>query len=133
MAAIDVVDTHAFLWYLASDARLSSTAKLALDDPARELVLPAIVVAEMLFIIERGKSPLSVAEIWRVIHEHANLAVYPLDEAVLQRADALKAIPEMHDRQIVATALLLQEVGWEAAVVTRDRHIQRSGLIPVIW
>jgi len=42
-------------------------------------------------------------------------------------------IPEMHDRQITATALCLADQGESIAVLTRDPDIRASGLVPIIW
>jgi hypothetical protein len=43
------------------------------------------------------------------------------------------AITEIHDRQIVATALVLIDRGDSVAILTRDANITASGLVPVIW
>ena len=45
----------------------------------------------------------------------------------------LAVIDEMHDRQIVASALVLQDKGAAVAILTRDSVIQSSGLVTVIW
>jgi hypothetical protein len=39
----------------------------------------------------------------------------------------------MHDRQIVATALVLQAAGEKVVLLTKDRNITESGVIPVLW
>lgn len=54
-----VADTHALLWYLTADTRLGANAKIAMQDPKNQIIIPAIVVAEALYIIEHGKSPAS--------------------------------------------------------------------------
>jgi PIN domain nuclease of toxin-antitoxin system len=133
MATINVVDTHALLWYLAGDARLSARAKVVLRDSSREIVVPAIVVAEALFTIERGKSEVRAADVWKMLTETANVRFQSTDLEVLRKTDSLRSIPEMHDRQIVATALLLKEAGSDVVLITRDRLIRDSGLIPTLW
>lgn len=42
-------------------------------------------------------------------------------------------VPEMHDRQIVATALLAKTNGNQVAILTRDESIQNCGLVQTIW
>jgi len=59
--------------------------------------------------------------------------VIPLDRAVLNKTLTLAAITELHDRQIVATALLVEEQGEPVAVLTKDENIRSSGLVPTIW
>jgi hypothetical protein len=44
----------------------------------------------------------------------------------------LTAISEMHDRQIVATALALQEQE-ETAIITCDLNITNSQLVKTLW
>lgn len=39
----------------------------------------------------------------------------------------------MHDRQIVATALVLQDTDTKAIILTRDPIIQASGLVKTLW
>ena len=39
----------------------------------------------------------------------------------------------MHDRQIVATAMILQNQGETLALLTCDRNITASGVISIIW
>lgn len=51
-----VADTHAALWYLFSDARLSSSAKSFMEDAAntrRKVAISAISLAEVIYLIER--------------------------------------------------------------------------------
>ena len=39
---IYVLDTHAIAWFVENDARLSANARLILEDPASELVIPTM-------------------------------------------------------------------------------------------
>ena len=57
----------------------------------------------------------------------------PFDRNVVERSLGLAAVTELHDRQIVATALLLIDQGESVAILTRDVNITASGLAPVIW
>lgn len=61
------------------------------------------------------------------------VVVLPLDRTVLDKTLGMTAITEMHDRQIVATALCLADKGETVAVLTKDRNIQMSGLAPIVW
>ncbi|MEL6816720.1 MAG: hypothetical protein AAFP03_18220, partial [Cyanobacteria bacterium J06598_3] len=79
------------------------------------------------------KSTLSVESVLRSVSEDPRLEVYPLDLAVIARTVGLTAIKEMHDRQIVATALVLQSQGEKVSLLTCDRNITDSNLVPTIW
>ena len=57
----------------------------------------------------------------------------PAGKLLSERSSAHDAVGEMHDRQIVATALRIAELGDPVALLTRDVNIAASGLVPVIW
>lgn len=56
MAVRFVLDTHALVWYLEGSTRLSAAAKSIMDDPASEMVLPAIALAEAVHIVDKGRT-----------------------------------------------------------------------------
>lgn len=130
-----VIDTHIFLWYMDADRRLSRRAKSILDHPDNRFLLPAIALAEALFILERrpGLYNLTEESLLRQVRADERIAIVALDEVTVARSIDCKAIPEMHDRQIVATALLAQEAGVDVAILTKDANITDSGLIPCLW
>jgi hypothetical protein len=43
------------------------------------------------------------------------------------------AVGEIHDRQIVATALELIARGEKVVLLTTDANISSSGLVPIVW
>lgn len=53
-----IVDAHALLWHIAGSSRLGLAAKAVMQDPASELVLPAIAYAEACWIADRGRLPM---------------------------------------------------------------------------
>lgn len=133
MAVRYILDTHTFLWYIADDPRLGTTAGALLDDPANELILPAIVLAEACFIVEQGKVDLGLVDLLEAIDSDIRILFVPLDRVIVERTTTLTTIREMHDRQIVATALVLADQGEDVTVLTRDQNITTSGLVKVIW
>jgi PIN domain nuclease of toxin-antitoxin system len=134
MADKYVVDTHALIWFLANNPRLGGNADRVLSDPNSELIAPIIVLAEGCWIIEHGRATIpSVSDFLNAIDADPRMTVAPLNRAILDKTLALTAIHEMHDRQIVATALVLIDQGESVALLTRDQNIRDSGLVPVIW
>lgn len=133
MATKYIIDTHTLLWYIADDPLLGKSAGIILDDRASELVLPAIALAEACFIIGRGKVSLSLSDLLAAIDTDTRITFIPLDRAIIERTTALTVIGEMHDRQIVATALVLAAQGETVAVLTRDSNITTSGVVSVVW
>lgn len=129
-----VVDTHALVWFLEENPRLGAQAKTILQDPESALVLPIIVLAEACWMIEHGKTSIpGSGPFLDAVDADPRVRVLPLDRTVLNKSSSLTSVTEMHDRQIVATALLLIDQGETVALLTRDANIRESRLIPVIW
>ena len=133
MAFQHIVDTHALLWFLAGDLHLGANAKAVLQDAGSQLVLPATALAEACWIVQRGRVALAVSDVLTAIDHDPRIVVYPLDRAIIERSNGLAAIYEMHDRQIVATGLALQDSGDTVAILTKDGNITDSGLLSVVW
>lgn len=129
-----VIDTHAIVWFLEGNSRLGVDARAILSDVSSQLVLPAIALAEAAWIVERGKTSIpSVESLLNAIDNDPRVIVYPLDKAAIERSVGLAQIHEMHDRQIVATVLVLQEQGETATLLTCDQNIVASGMVAVVW
>jgi predicted nucleic acid-binding protein len=130
-----IIDTHALIWYLTDDKRVGKLTSRILDDSGTRLLIPSIVLAEALFILERKSElyPLSEATLLHEIEQDPRMKVVALDWDVLVKTLECNAILEMHDRQIVATAMLAQKAGFDIAVLTRDGNITHSRLVPVVW
>lgn len=129
-----VVDTHALIWHLEANSRLGANARAALSDPQSELFLPLIALAEACWIVEHGRSRIpTVAHLLGHVDADPRILLVPLDRATLDRSLGLTAIGEMHDRQIIATALQLTGPGEVIFLITRDESIRRSSLVPVVW
>jgi PIN domain nuclease of toxin-antitoxin system len=58
MVTKHVLDTHAIIWFLENHQALGQAAKALLSDPASELVLPVIALAEAVFIVDKGRTSL---------------------------------------------------------------------------
>jgi len=126
-----VIDTHAFVWFLERNSRLSKIARDALSDPNVQLVVPTIVLAEISFLYARNRITTALCEVLDHIANAENCIVYPLDESVVEY---LPAILNIHDGIIVATAIMLRdELGEDIALVTKDAEIKESGLVEIIW
>jgi PIN domain nuclease of toxin-antitoxin system len=136
MTMIHVIDTHALIWFLQNDPRLGAHATAIMSDPSATFVLPAIVLAEACRIVENGKTFIpSPQAILNAVAADARFTVAPLDISIIARTHEpdLRRVTEMHDHQIVATAVRLIERGEDISLVTRDENIAQSKLVPIIW
>jgi PIN domain nuclease of toxin-antitoxin system len=129
-----VVDAHPLIWYLEANSRLGANARAVLADPQSELFLPIIALAEACWIVEHGRCRIpSISNLLAHVDADPRIVLVPLDRPTLDRSLTLTTIGEMHDRQIVATALQLTGGGGQVALLTRDENIRLSGLIPTVW
>lgn len=129
-----IVDTHALIWFLTGDARLGKTAKAVFDEPNSVLIVPLIALAEAAFIVEKNKCKIpDVATLLSRVSGDLRFQVMPFDFNIFQTSLTLTAIPEMHDRYIVATGLYLQSLGETVEILTKDNEIIVSKLIRVVW
>ena len=75
----------------------------------------------------------TVSDFLRAVDADPRVVVVPLDRTVLDKTVSLTAITEMHDRQIVATALILGEQGETVAVITKDTNLHDSPIVLSTW
>ncbi|MGK7929625.1 MAG: type II toxin-antitoxin system VapC family toxin [Spirulina sp.] len=129
-----IIDTHALIWFLEGNTRLGTTANSILTDSTSELILPAIALAEAVWIVDRGKTSIpSVKELLDAIDGDTRIVIYPLNRTIIEQTITLSAINEMHDRQIVATAIVIEARGEKVAVLSCDRNIVESKLVSIVW
>jgi PIN domain nuclease of toxin-antitoxin system len=129
-----LADTHAVVWYLLGDARLSARAEATLEAAAaagEPLQVASISVVEIVYLVEKGKLP---AQALVRLAEAASgpvsaLVVVPLDLAVAQSIARIPRgiVSDPADRIIAATALHLG-----TPLITRDQRIHRAG-VPTVW
>lgn len=125
-----VTDTHSLIWYFTEDSRLSKRALRVFEKTVKEgiMIVPAVVLAEIMFIAKKAKVSITFAETLEKIEEYENFYIAPLDIDILKVADKIEAGMEMHDKLIIATALY-----FEAVLITRDRQIKESKIVSTIW
>jgi PIN domain nuclease of toxin-antitoxin system len=127
-----VADTHALIWALLGDPRLSAAARSALSVTGSDQVgVSAITLVEIVYLEEKRRIPPGVfARISDVLAAPAGvLAEVPVDATVVQAMSRVPrdGISDMPDRIIAATALHLG-----VPLVSRDAKIQASN-VTTIW
>lgn len=119
------------VWYLGAPTRLGPRARLAFAEATAgqaQVIVPVIVLAEIIFAVERGRIRADVPQMIRRIRSTRYFRIVPLRLAVILQLRALTEIPEMHDRILVAEALLAK-----GSLVTRDEVVINSGIVPTLW
>ena len=129
-----VLDAHTLIWYIEENPRLGLEAKYVLDRPDVELYLPIIALAEACWVIEHKRSRVpSVKDLLRDVDGDPRITIIPLDREILDLSFGFEGIDEMHDRQIVATAVHLKSRGESVALLSKDKTIAESEICPVVW
>ncbi len=126
-----VVDTHSLIWYLLDSSKLSSNADQVfqeIENGKAELIIPAIVIAEIIFLVQKGKIEADLDDLLMKIDESENFQVSTLGLNELLCLKEQTGIPEMHDRFIVCEALLKK-----AKTITKDKKIRDSNIVEVVW
>jgi PIN domain nuclease of toxin-antitoxin system len=129
-----VADTHAALWFLFGDSRLSAAAKDFIDKAAmarRKIALAPISLAEVVYLAEKNRLPVSAFDDLRKALANPN---HVFEEAPFTAAvvDAMRQVPrsqvpDMPDRIVAATGLYLG-----VPVIGRDGRISAS-IIQTVW
>lgn len=133
MSIVAVADTHAVIWYLYGDSRLSVRARQVFEGAAKQgnvVSLSSMTLAEIVYLIEKGRIvPTTLNLILAELDSATTVLVEtPIDRHVIATMRIINRanIPELPDRIIAATASHLG-----VPLVSRDGKIQASGLITV--
>jgi len=126
-----VADAHGIIWYLTEDKKLGEKASSIFnraDNGEEIIIIPTIVLAEIMHICDKRKLKVKVKDILEKIKGSLNYIPYSLDLDVLEEAEKIKEISEMHDKIIVATCILTG-----ALLITKDKEIINSKIIQTVW
>ena len=107
-----VVDTHAAIWFLQRDERLSRRARAEINGAlaaGHSIHVPSISLVELVYLVEKGKIPEAVVvRVDQVLRDPASgFRLAPLDLRVSEATRRIPRhdVPDLPDRVIAATAL----------------------------
>ena len=131
-----VTDTHAIIWHVTDDPKLSPAAKKVFEetDSGRDRVfIPCIVFFELLYLTEKRKVSIDFNSFVAAISSSENYKVEPLCLPIIEKIRAIPRdeVPDPWDRLIAATSLHLR-----LPLITRDRTIQKIARkvgIEIVW
>ena len=103
-----LLDTHAFLWFIADDPRLSSTAKQLIEDNANEIILSVASLWEVAIKVSLGK--LTLKQPYNIfLPQQLKLNAINLLNISLDHTATVATLPFHHrdpfDRLLIAQAL----------------------------
>lgn len=123
------------LWHLYLPSRLGLGARKAFaetDDGKARIFIPALVVAEAIMVVQKGRLPgTDLTELvghLRAAHHSDNYVLSDLKAGTVLDSHPSAIIPDIFDRLIAVEA-----VARGLPLLSRDPVIRDSGLVPTVW
>jgi PIN domain nuclease of toxin-antitoxin system len=129
-----LADSHAIVWHLQGSARLSAAAasSLAEAEATNGVVVSIATLIDLWYVTQTTQklSDANLAELRNMLASSPALSLHPIDIAVVDATTSIARdlLTDPWDRFIVGTARAL-----DLPLVTKDRAIRESGLVPTIW
>jgi len=129
-----LADSHAIVWHLQGSARLSAAAasSLAEAETTDGVVVSIATMIDLWYVTQttRKLSDANLTELRDLLASSPGLSLQPIDIAVVDATTSIARdlLTDPWDRFIVGTARALA-----LPLVTKDRAIRESGLVPTIW
>jgi PIN domain nuclease of toxin-antitoxin system len=129
-----LADSHAIVWHLQGSARLSAAAanSLAEAETTDGVVVSIATLVDLWYVTQTTQklSDANLTELRDMLASSPGLGLQPIDIAVVDATTSIARdlLTDPWDRFIVGTARALA-----LPLVTKDRAIRESGLVPTIW
>ena len=129
-----LVDTHVVVWLAFDQALLSKNERAAINEARQNgegLAISDITLLELMTLVSRGRIRLEMSLESFLREIEAWFIVLPISGRACVRALGLPAAypKDPADRIIGATALVVEGL----SLLTADREIRRSRVLPTIW
>ena len=125
-----LLDTHAFLWFISEDSRLSSKAKSIIKTRNNEVYFSAASVLEMSIKIRLGRLTIEDDLEPFIVKQLAENSFHALSVTIFHSIYTSK-LPEIHkdpfDRMIIA-----QSQVEDMYLISKDKNIKKYK-VPVVW
>jgi len=129
-----VADTHAALWYLYADPRLSRRAAVFISDAIANglsIAVSPISLVEVIYLVEKSRVPATAFDdlAAALADPDGVLKEAPLNASLVRSMLQVlrEAVPDMPDRIIAATAIHLA-----VPLLSRDGRI-RTSTVETLW
>ena len=116
-----LLDTHAFLWWIFDDPRLSSTARALIADPSAEILFSVVSAWEIAIKARTGRLDLPPG-LPAFIHDQIRRNRFTVLPIGLRHALQVHALPD-HHRDPFDRLLVAQSQVEEAPLLSTDTQI----------
>jgi predicted nucleic acid-binding protein len=125
-----VTDTMALILHLENRKSSQTVRQIfdSADSGKTTIYIPAMVLAEILYLAEKQRISLNLHEVEKHLKKYQTYQEVPLSFEIIQNAQQITDIPELHDRLIASTAGFLN-----LALITNDPKIENSQFVNTIW
>ena len=134
MTIAAIADTHAVVWSMLGDTRLSAKARAFIARVAQSggsVGISGVTLIEIVYLVEKGRIRRDTLErLVRLLSDPEDVFTeIPVDHTIAEsmRSISRQQVPDLPDRVIAATA-----VRYQVPVISRDSKIQAAGL-ETIW
>ena len=125
-----LLDTHAFLWWIGDDPRLSDPARDAIADPGNEVSFSVASAWELAIKSGLGRFKPD-GDLGSFLAEHVRRNSFQVLPVKLEHAVEVSSLPNQHrdpfDRLLVAQALVE-----ELILVSRDPQVRKYA-VATLW
>jgi len=125
-----LLDTHALLWFLSGDERISPKSRKIISDPKNRCFISIVSLWEMAIKIKIGKLDLSfeLKELATYLSRN-NIEVLPIAfEHILEMMDL-----EDHHRDPFDRIILAQAKFERLIIISKDENFPKYAHIKLIW
>jgi PIN domain nuclease of toxin-antitoxin system len=125
-----LLDTHAFLWWVADDAALSARARTAIADPGNQCLLSAASAWEIAIKVSIGKLSLG-GDVRRFVPDQLSANGFDPLPISVAHATRVSTLP-FHHRDPFDRLLAAQALEERVAVVSADPIFRKYG-VKRVW
>jgi len=124
-----LLDTHAILWFLNGDKKISERVKKVLSSPSNDKFISIVSLWEIAIKISLGKLSIktSLSDLFRIIEEQGFHFLPLTPEHIICVATLPMSHRDPFDRIIIS-----QAITEELTILTRDENFSGYG-VKIIW
>jgi PIN domain nuclease of toxin-antitoxin system len=126
-----LADTVTIVHHLRRPSKLGAVSRRILaetDKGEHHVFISAVSLMEVLYLAEARRITLSLRDLLARLGTSQNYSIAPVDSLVVEAAAAIDDVPELHDRIIVATAIV-----HNLPILTPDLVMAASRHVQTVW